>query len=66
MFSSSLPSKVCGYEKASYDESGIKALTFIAAGDMRIAINGLQSCIKGFGHCSKDTVRKMENWINLG
>ena len=30
-----------------YDEAGLKTLSFIAQGDMRVAINGLQSTVAG-------------------
>ncbi len=34
-------------EQAPYDDEGIRALSFVADGDVRIAINGLQSAVAG-------------------
>jgi replication factor C subunit 2/4 len=38
-------------ESIPYDESGLEALIFTAEGDMRNALNNLQSTFAGFGAC---------------
>jgi hypothetical protein len=38
-------------EAIPYDESGLEALIFTAEGDMRNALNNLQSTFAGFGAC---------------
>jgi len=50
---------VCAAENVSYDESGLEALIFTAEGDMRHALNGLQSTVSGFGHVSSANVFKV-------
>lgn len=56
--------KICGYENiipisSGWQLDGLEALAFVANGDMRVAINGLQSSIAGFGRCTKETVYKV-------
>mmetsp|Transcript_20385 Transcript_20385/g.29274 ORF Transcript_20385/g.29274 Transcript_20385/m.29274 type:complete len:326 (-) Transcript_20385:110-1087(-) len=51
--------EVCAAENVSYDESGLEALIFTAEGDMRHALNGLQSTVSGFGHVSSANVFKV-------
>lgn len=46
-------------EKVDYSEEGIAALVFSAEGDMRQAINNLQSTVAGFGFVSGDNVFKV-------
>lgn len=46
-------------EKCSYDESGLQALVFVGNGDMRLAINSLQSVHIGFGHVSEVNVYRV-------
>eukprot|EP00397_Hematodinium_sp_SG-2012_P011455 GEMP01011595.1.p1 GENE.GEMP01011595.1~~GEMP01011595.1.p1 ORF type:complete len:324 (+),score=45.18 GEMP01011595.1:24-995(+) len=46
-------------ENVSYDESGLNALTFVGNGDMRLAINSLQSVHIGFGHVSEANVYRV-------
>ena len=46
-------------ENVSYDMQGLEALIFTAEGDMRNALNGLQSTVSGFGHVSAINVFKV-------
>ncbi|KAL4898486.1 P-loop containing nucleoside triphosphate hydrolase protein [Aspergillus ambiguus] len=48
--------QVCDAEKVEHTEDGIAALVFSAEGDMRQAINNLQSTWSGFGLVSGDNV----------
>lgn len=48
--------QICEAEKVEYSEDGIAALVFSAEGDMRQAINNLQSTWAGFGFISGDNV----------
>jgi replication factor C subunit 2/4 len=48
--------QVIEQEKIAYDESGIEALLFTAEGDMRNALNNLQSTFAGFGLVTADNV----------
>jgi replication factor C subunit 2/4 len=50
---------VCREESIPYDKSGFEALIFTAEGDMRNALNNLQSTFAGFGFVSKDNVFKV-------
>ena len=43
-------------EKVDYSEDGLAALVFSAEGDMRQALNNLQSTWAGFGFVSGDNV----------
>jgi len=43
----------------NFTEAGLDALLFIAEGDMRNAINTLQSCVMGFGRVTQDTIMKI-------
>lgn len=43
-------------EKVSYESSGLEAIIFTAEGDMRNALNALQSTVSGFGHVSGENV----------
>jgi replication factor C subunit 2/4 len=49
-------SQICESEKVQFSEDGIAALVFSAEGDMRQAINNLQSTWAGFGFVSGDNV----------
>ncbi|KAI9784995.1 MAG: replication factor C subunit 4 [Geoglossum umbratile] len=51
--------QICEAEKVEYSEDGIEALVFSAEGDMRQAINNLQSTFAGFGFVSGDNVFKV-------
>jgi len=48
--------QVCEAEKVEHSEDGLAALVFSAEGDMRQAINNLQSTWSGFGFVSGDNV----------
>lgn len=48
--------QVCEAEKVEHSEDGLAALVFSAEGDMRQAINNLQSTSSGFGFVSGDNV----------
>ena len=48
--------QICEAEKVQHSEDGIAALVFSAEGDMRQAINNLQSTFSGFGFVSGDNV----------
>ncbi|CAN7993840.1 unnamed protein product [Ixodes hexagonus] len=50
---------ICKQEDVSYAEDGLEALVFTAQGDMRQAINNLQSTFVGFGHVSSENVFKV-------
>jgi hypothetical protein len=47
--------QVCKAEAISYDEGGLEALIFTAEGDLRNALNNLQSTFAGFGACARLT-----------
>jgi len=51
--------QVCGAEKVSYATDGMEAIIFTAEGDMRNALNNLQSTVAGFGHVSMESVYKV-------
>lgn len=48
--------QICKAENVQYSDDGIAALVFSAEGDMRQAINNLQSTSAGFGFVSGDNV----------
>ncbi|KAI9677617.1 MAG: replication factor C subunit 4 [Caeruleum heppii] len=48
--------QICEAEKVESSDDGIAALVFSAEGDMRQAINNLQSTVAGFGFVSGDNV----------
>ena len=43
----------------SYTDDGMEAILFTAQGDMRQALNNLQSTAQGFGHVSSENVFKV-------
>ncbi|KAK5003595.1 hypothetical protein LTR28_009970, partial [Elasticomyces elasticus] len=47
---------ICKAENVEYSDDGVAALVFSAEGDMRQAINNLQSTHAGFGFVSGDNV----------
>lgn len=51
--------EVCEKENLTYDESGLEAIVFTAQGDMRQALNNLQSTANGFGHINSENVFKV-------
>jgi len=51
--------EICEMEKVGYNDDGLTALIFTSEGDMRQAINNLQSTFSGFGFVSGDNVFKV-------
>ncbi|KAI9598887.1 P-loop containing nucleoside triphosphate hydrolase protein [Syncephalis fuscata] len=51
--------EICKMEKVPHSPDGIEALIFSAEGDMRQAVNNLQSTFYGFGYISADHVFKV-------
>ncbi|XP_020278603.1 replication factor C subunit 2 [Pseudomyrmex gracilis] len=51
--------EVCQKEDISYTEDGIEAIIFTAQGDMRQALNNLQSTYNGFNHVNAENVFKV-------
>lgn len=51
--------EVCDTEKVSYTDDGLEAVVFTAQGDMRQALNNLQSTFNGFGHVNSENVFKV-------
>lgn len=51
--------QLCKAEDVKYSEDGLAALIFTAEGDMRQAINNLQSCVAGFGFVNGENVFKV-------
>jgi replication factor C subunit 2/4 len=53
--------KICELEglNGKYSMDGLEALIFVSDGDMRQAINGLQSCFAGFGFVNAENVFKV-------
>eukprot|EP01032_Pedospumella_encystans_P009139 gene9139-10786_t len=50
---------VAAKESVSYDVSGLEAIVFVAEGDMRNALNSMQSTVSGFGTVSSESVFKI-------
>eukprot|EP00093_Oithona_nana_P002456 02456.XXX_35965_35190_1 [CDS] Oithona nana genome sequencing. len=50
---------VCEKENVSYTEDGMEAIIFTAQGDMRQALNNLQSTHEGFDHVNSENVFKV-------
>lgn len=50
---------VCQHESVEYTESGMEAIVFTAQGDMRQALNNLQSTVEGFGLVKSENVFKV-------
>jgi replication factor C subunit 2/4 len=51
--------QVCALENVTYESSGLEAIIFTAEGDMRNALNALQSTVSGFGLVNADNVFKV-------
>ncbi|OXG16524.1 replication factor C subunit 2/4 [Cryptococcus neoformans Tu259-1] len=51
--------EICDMESIKYNDEGLAALIFTAEGDMRQAINNLQSTWSGFGFVNQDNVFKI-------
>ena len=52
---------MCASESISYESGGLEAIIFTAEGDMRNALNALQSTVSGFGHVNQPNVFKVRN-----
>lgn len=50
---------VCDKEKVAYADDGMEAIVFTAQGDMRQALNNLQSTTEGFGYVNSENVFKV-------
>lgn len=50
---------ICEKEKVAKNDEGIEAIIFTAQGDMRQAINNLQSTVSGFGFVNPENVFKV-------
>ncbi len=55
--------EVCKKENVEYTEDGMEAVVFTAQGDMRQALNNLQSTHEGFGLVKADNVFKVTNKV---
>lgn len=51
--------EVCQHENVAYVEDGLEAIVFTAQGDMRQALNNLQSTWNGYGHVNGENVFKV-------
>ncbi|CAF1194842.1 unnamed protein product [Adineta steineri] len=51
--------EITKFEQVSYTSEGLEAIIFTAQGDMRQAINNLQSTVFGFGHVNSENVFKV-------
>lgn len=51
--------EVCQKEELGYDKEGLEAIVFTAQGDMRQALNNLQSTANGYGFVSAENVFKV-------
>mmetsp|Transcript_39820 Transcript_39820/g.40609 ORF Transcript_39820/g.40609 Transcript_39820/m.40609 type:complete len:339 (+) Transcript_39820:48-1064(+) len=51
--------QVCSFENISFEMNGLEAIIFTAEGDMRNALNALQSTVSGFGHVTSENVFKV-------
>ncbi|KAL4223628.1 Subunit of heteropentameric Replication factor C (RF-C) [Mactra antiquata] len=51
--------EVCESETVSYTDDGLEAIIFTAQGDMRQALNNLQSTFQGFEHVNSENVFKV-------
>lgn len=51
--------QVCAFENVNYDSSGLEAIIFTAEGDMRNALNSLQSTVSGFSFVNSENVFKV-------
>jgi replication factor C subunit 2/4 len=51
--------EICNFEKVLYEDSGLESIIFIAQGDVRYAINCLESTYFGFNKITYDNVYKI-------
>jgi len=54
-----LPFKISSSLQISYTDDGLEAIVFTAQGDMRQALNNLQSTFNGFKHVNSENVFKV-------
>ncbi|KAJ8313229.1 hypothetical protein KUTeg_009219 [Tegillarca granosa] len=57
--------EVCEKENVSYTDDGLEAIVFTAQGDMRQALNNLQSTFQGFNHVNSENVFKEIGYTHL-
>ncbi|CDJ35419.1 replication factor c subunit, putative [Eimeria mitis] len=57
--------EVCAKENVTFTDDGIEAIVFSADGDMRSALNNLQSTVSGFGLVNKANVEKVIRFYNI-
>ncbi|XP_060564748.1 replication factor C subunit 2-like [Ruditapes philippinarum] len=57
--------EVCEAENVSYTDDGLEAIVFTAQGDMRQALNNLQSTYQGFEHVSSENVFKEIGYTHM-
>lgn len=51
--------QICAMENVNYDLTGLESIIFTAEGDMRNALNALQSTVSGFGLVTSENVFKV-------
>jgi replication factor C subunit 2/4 len=51
--------QVCSFESVTYEMKGLEAIIFTAEGDMRNALNALQSTVSGFSSVTAENVFKV-------
>lgn len=51
--------QICQQEEVSYTEDGLEAIIFTSQGDLRQAVNNLQSTYNGFGNVNSENVFKV-------
>lgn len=51
--------RIIDHEGITADDDGVEALLDTSDGDMRYAVNNLQSCVTGFGSLTKDNVYRI-------
>jgi replication factor C large subunit len=54
--------KICSEEKVEYDEEALEHIARLSNGDMRAAINDLQSVVTRGGTATTETVKQVLNW----
>jgi replication factor C subunit 2/4 len=57
---------VCASENVNYELNGLEAIIFTAEGDMRNALNALQSTVSGFALVTAENVFKVSVQTHLG
>lgn len=50
---------ICKNENLTYDEDGLDAIVYTSQGDLRQALNNLQSTANGYGHINQENVLKV-------